>query len=88
MDFTANGKPEKLYHWNLPLGLTAPTTSSTTPTPTAPTTTTTSATPTRESTAPVKTKKPFKKNFYYNGKPSKVYLVKPARQPYKNKVRY
>ena len=70
VDFTANGKPESVYHWNLPLGFTVPTSTEPATSP-SPTTTT-------SSTTPRPTKKPFKKNFYNNGKPSKVYFVKPA----------
>lgn len=66
VDFTANGKPESVYHWNLPLGYTMPGTFTTT------TTTTTTTTPSPPS------KKPFRQNFFNNGKPQKLYFVKPS----------
>lgn len=82
MDFTANGKPEHVYHWNLPLGITVPGAKPTTP---APTTTTTTPEPT---TAPEVSKKPiWQQRFLNNGKPQKLYFVKPflkSDDPYEN----
>ncbi|XP_037780836.1 uncharacterized protein LOC119577184 [Penaeus monodon] len=88
IDFTNNGRPNQVYHWN-----TSPTSpdfwisTGTTPpayfwkpttTPTTTTTTTTTETPT--TTTPKPTKKPFvniNKYFPYNGRPSNVYVWKP-----------
>ncbi|XP_032780755.1 uncharacterized protein LOC116919020 [Daphnia magna] len=69
VDFTANGKPENVYHWNLPLGLTLPTTT---------TTTTTTPPPVSSSHSPLNQKKPYRRNYYNNGKPHKLYFVKPS----------
>jgi hypothetical protein len=71
VDFTANGKPESVYHWNLPLGLTHPTTTTTT------TTSTTTPAPTT-TPSPLNYKKPYRHNYYNNGKPHKLYFVKPS----------
>ncbi|EFX89964.1 hypothetical protein DAPPUDRAFT_309638 [Daphnia pulex] len=70
VDFTANGKPENVYHWNLPLGLTHPTTTTTT--------TTTTPHPPTSTHSPLNYKKPYRHNYYNNGKPHKLYFVKPS----------
>lgn len=73
VDFTANGKPESVYHWNLPLGIVPSTTTETT---TLVPSTTTPIPPTSTS-VPFNNKKPYRHNYYNNGKPHKLYFVKP-----------
>ena len=88
VDFTANGKPENVYHWNLPLGVTMPTTTKTTTTTdspllsssttTVPTRTTTTPQPPSTTRSPFNNKKPYRHSYYNNGKPHKLYFVKPT----------
>ncbi|KAK8740174.1 hypothetical protein OTU49_003079 [Cherax quadricarinatus] len=93
LDFTNNGRPTQIYHWNqatsipdlwnLPSSTSSTTTTTTTPatttTTTPQTTTTTITTPTTTTTIrPIK--KPWltlNKFFPYNGRPSNVYIWKP-----------
>ncbi|XP_068247408.1 uncharacterized protein [Palaemon carinicauda] len=94
IDFTSNGRPDQIYHWN------KPSTSSdlwnywkpsTTQAPT--TTTTTTPAPTTTTTTPKPVKKPWltlDKYFPYNGRPSGIYIYKPrpSINPNKYKNRY
>lgn len=75
LDFTANGKPESVYHWNLPLGYTMPTSSSTTTS----TTTSSPLAPSDKGSHYSYYKKPhIRQRYYNNGKPQKLYFVKPS----------
>lgn len=79
MDFTANGKPAGVYHWNLPMSPVTIISKTTTIAPTmkiAPTTTiaTTATTPATPMTPRKKTY--LRTHLHNNGKPDKIYLVK------------
>lgn len=95
VDFTSNGRPDQIYHWNQ-----APTTSNhwsygptTThaPTTTTSTTTTTTTPPPPTTTTQKPAKKPWltlDKYFPYNGKPSGIYVWKPRPALNVNKYKH
>ncbi|XP_064118598.1 uncharacterized protein LOC135223764 [Macrobrachium nipponense] len=97
IDFTSNGRPDQIYHWNKPStssDVWSPWKTSSTQVPTTTTTTTTTTTPApTTTTTPKPVKKPWltlDKYFPYNGRPSGIYIYKPrpSINPNKFKNRY